>query len=50
MDTTTLTLMYLAIAVLVFIVCREFTCWYFKMSEIVDILKDIRDGRRKGRE
>ena len=36
---------YIIIAVLVFIigvlVCREIVCWYFKIGEIVSVLREI---------
>ena len=27
----------------IFFVCRHLMCWYWKINEIVDLLKEIRD-------
>jgi len=35
-----ITLLFLFI---IFIICRELTCWYWKINETIEILKDIRD-------
>lgn len=44
MDTQGLvTLIVIAIAVLVFILCREFLCWYFKLTRIEELLSKIND-------
>lgn len=42
-DTTTL-ITILAITLIVFIVCRELTCWYFKINKTVELLEEIRDS------
>ena len=34
-------LMVLLIVAVVFLVCREFFCWYFKINKIVELLKII---------
>jgi len=31
---------------LVFMICRSLTLWYFRINEIVSVLKEIRDGKR----
>lgn len=36
----------LAILFLVFLICREITCWYFKLTEISETLSRI-EGRMK---
>ena len=33
----------LLVLFLIFIVCREIVCWYWKMNETVKLLKQIRD-------
>lgn len=34
-------LIYLFVCLLIFAVCRELTCWYFKLSDILKELKVI---------
>jgi len=34
---------YIIGAVLVFLVCREIVCWYFKLNEIASLLRQVRD-------
>ena len=34
----------LVVALIIFIVCREFTCWYFKINKTVELLEEIRDS------
>ncbi len=36
--------MIICISLLVFLVCREIVCWYFKMNEVTKLLKEIRDS------
>ncbi len=36
-------LVVLAILILVFLICRELICWYWKINEMVSLLTDIRD-------
>jgi hypothetical protein len=36
-------LVMLAIAALIFLVLREFWCWYFKLNAILETLREIRD-------
>lgn len=33
----------LIVMLLIFVICRECVCWYFKLTEMVNILKEIRD-------
>lgn len=33
----------LLLAVLVFLVCRELLCWYWKINQVVALLTEIRD-------
>ncbi len=35
------------IAIIIFILTRKFWCWYWKINEVVDLLKDIRDRMDK---
>ncbi len=35
-------IMWVALAVCLFIILREFFCWYWKMNEIVDSLEGIK--------
>ncbi len=30
----------IAVIIGVFLVCRQFVCWYFKLSEIADLLRE----------
>ncbi len=30
------------ICLVIFLICREIVCWYFKMNEVVSLLKDIK--------
>jgi hypothetical protein len=39
--------MLLLAAVVVFLLFREFWCWYWKQSEQVNLLKEIRDSLRR---
>jgi len=34
---------YLVIAIAIFIICRELVCWYFKQTEQVVLLKEIKN-------
>ena len=34
----------LIVCFLIFLACREITCWYFKINEIVKILSDIKNA------
>lgn len=36
------TWIYLIIAVVVFLICRELICWYWKLNDIVSLLRDIK--------
>ncbi len=38
MDNPVTILVVLAIIVFVFLICREFVCWYFKLNEMVRLL------------
>jgi len=42
----TYAILALIVTVVVFFIGREFFCWYFKINEIVNVLKDIRDKRK----
>lgn len=32
-------LIVIGVAICIFVVCRELTCWYFKINERVDLMK-----------
>jgi hypothetical protein len=34
----------LVIALIIFLVCRELVCWYFKINKTVELLEEIRDS------
>ena len=34
------------VILLVFLVCRQITCWYFKINEIVELLKKIESNTK----
>jgi hypothetical protein len=36
-------LVTLGIVLLVVIICREVTCWYFKFNAMVELMTEIRD-------
>ncbi|MHB1620860.1 MAG: hypothetical protein ACYCTY_12915 [Sulfuricella sp.] len=36
-------LIFFIIAIIVFLVCREIVCWYFKINRNVELLTEIRD-------
>ncbi len=38
------TWLYLIIAIAVFIICREIVCWYWKLTDVVALLKDIKQS------
>lgn len=38
----------LCVMFLVFLICRELMCWYWKQNEIVVLLKDIKGLLQKG--
>lgn len=46
MDVNTIqkVLIYILIFLLVLIVCREVICWFFKINEIVKLLKKISEN------
>jgi len=37
----------LVIILIVFLILRSFTLWYWKINEIVNLLKEIRDNTKK---
>lgn len=39
--------MFLFIMLIIFLICRELVCWYWKQNEQVALLKDIRNLLRK---
>lgn len=40
-------LLYLVVAFVIFLICRELMCWYFKVNETLGVLKEIRDHLTK---
>lgn len=36
--------LYLLIAVVIFFICREIFCWYWKINLRIELLKEIRDS------
>lgn len=40
-------IMFLLIAVVVFVICREVVCWYFKINELLQVLDKIEENTRK---
>jgi hypothetical protein len=40
-------LVIIGITLLVFLICRELVCWYFKLNKINDTLTEIRDLLQK---
>lgn len=34
---------FLIICFIIFLICREIVCWYFKINQMVGLLKEIRD-------
>jgi hypothetical protein len=39
--------LYAVLAVAIFLLFREVTCWYFKFSEMVGLLEKIEENTRK---
>jgi LSD1 subclass zinc finger protein len=39
--------MVLLILFVIFLICREINCWYFKINQRVGLLEDIRDLLKK---
>ena len=37
----------LGVVLLIFLICREIVCWYFKLNKINETLTEIRDLLRK---
>jgi ABC-type uncharacterized transport system permease subunit len=37
----------LGIILIIFLILRSFTLWYWKINEIVNLLKEIRDNTKK---
>ena len=35
---------YIVGSLLIFLICREIVCWYFKMNEITKLLREIKDS------
>jgi hypothetical protein len=40
-------IMFLGLSIIIFAILRWFVLWYFRIDEIVKILKDIRDDKKK---
>lgn len=38
------TWVYLIVGIVVFLICREIVCWYWKMSDVVSLLRDIKQS------
>lgn len=38
---------WLFFTVLIFFLCREFVCWYFKLNRITELLEQIEENTRK---
>ena len=36
-------LISIAVFILVFLICREIVCWYFKINKTITVLEEIRD-------
>jgi hypothetical protein len=43
MDDFVILSMTVAIALIIFLFCREIVCWYFKINKTVELLEEIRD-------
>ncbi len=39
----TMIVTYIVGSLLVFLVCREIVCWYFKMNEVTKLLREIKE-------
>lgn len=39
--------LYLFILLIITLICREIICWYFKINELVSLLKEIRDSSKR---
>lgn len=36
-------LIYLLIVIVIFLICREIICWYWKINDNIELLREIRD-------
>lgn len=36
-------IIFLIVTIVIFLICRELVCWYWKQNEQVALLKEIRD-------
>jgi hypothetical protein len=36
-------LIYLLVVLVIFLICREIACWYFKINKTLAVLEEIRD-------
>jgi hypothetical protein len=43
MDSLVAILGVLAITIIIFLICRELVCWYFKFNQMIALLETIRD-------
>lgn len=43
------TLVAIAVAILIFLVLREFWCWFYKLNAILETLREIRDELKSRR-
>ena len=43
-------LAYVAISIILFLLGRELVCWYFKINHRLDLLEEIRDLLKEGKE
>ena len=46
MDSLMGVLLAIGVALLIFLICREIVCWYFKLNAIVELLTEIRDSQK----
>ena len=42
-DSLPILIVFIAVVVVIFFICRELFCWYFKQTEQVELLKEIRN-------
>ena len=44
MNELTILFIVLAVSIIIFLICREIICWYWKINERLDIQRDIRNS------
>ena len=46
MDSMWAVLFAIGVSLLIFLICREIVCWYFKLNAMIELLTEIRDSQK----